>query len=168
MIRYVTLALVLAFATPAPASDLDWDWGMGSGAPEAKHRQAGKHVQRRPRRRTYSKSADATKVMAYVQREDEAKKANDGLICVDKVRGLGTQWIGTEGAMEAAKKDWMERVRYDHGESYVDMSNAKEFEKRCGRVSIGEIAGQVTYRCEVHARPCKPPLKDARAAKTTK
>ncbi len=106
--------------------------------------------------------------MAYVKREDSRKKAEDGYQCLEQVRGLGTQWIGTDGAMEAAKKDWMERVRYDHGESYVDMSNAREFESRCGRVSIGEIAGQVTYRCEVHARPCKPPLKDARQAKGTK
>ena len=59
----------------------------------------------------------------------------------------------------------MERVRYDHGESFVDMTNAKDFESRCGRVSIGEVAGQVTYRCEIVARPCKAPLKEAGGGK---
>jgi hypothetical protein len=137
---------------------------LGSGSATAKHRSAARYAHRRHRHR--SSSSSNTKVMAYVKREETAKTEDDGFQCVEKVRGLGTQWIGTQGAMEAAKKDWMERVRYDHGESYVDMSNAREFETRCGRVSIGEIAGQVTYRCEVHARPCKPPLKEmTKAAK---
>jgi hypothetical protein len=76
-------------------------------------------------------------------------------ICKDKVRGLGTQWVGEAGALEAAKKDWMERVRYDLGESYLDLSNAEDFVRRCGRVSIGEQLGQYMHRCEVIARPCK-------------
>jgi hypothetical protein len=86
--------------------------------------------------------------------------------CEDKVRGLGTQWIGTEGALDAAKKDWMEKVRYDFGESYLDMGNAKQFISRCGRVSIGETMGQVMYRCEIVARPCKGIFVDTPA--TTK
>ncbi len=166
MLKYVTLALALAIAAPAFASDIDWDWSLGSGSPQAKHRNA-QYAQRRHRHHSTA-SADATKVMAYAKREESAKTEKDGFQCVEKVRGLGTQWIGTEGAMSAAKKDWMERVRYDHGESYVDMSNARDFESRCGRVSIGEIAGQVTYRCEVHARPCKPPLKEVTKADQTK
>lgn len=165
MIRYVTLALALAIGAPASATDINWDWDLGTGSPQAKHRHTDKHAQRRHRTRSGS---NATKVMAYAKRAEPPETQNDGYQCVAKVRGLGTQWIGTEGAMEAAKKDWMERVRYDFGESYIDMSNAREFETRCGRVSIGEIAGQVTYRCEVHARPCKPPLKEITKAATTK
>jgi hypothetical protein len=79
----------------------------------------------------------------------------DERICAGKVRGLGTQWIGEAGALEAAKKDWMERVRYDLGESYLDLSHAEDFVRRCGRTSVGEVAGQVMYRCEITARPCK-------------
>lgn len=75
------------------------------------------------------------------------------------VRGLGTQWIGKEGALGAAKKDWMERVRFDLGEKYLDLDNAKDFLATCSRVSIGEIAGQVMYRCEMRARPCKGSLE---------
>jgi hypothetical protein len=76
-------------------------------------------------------------------------------ICAGKVRGLGTQWIGEAGALEAAKKDWMERTRYDLGEAYIDLSNAEDFVRRCGRTSIGEVAGNVMHRCEIIARPCK-------------
>lgn len=76
-------------------------------------------------------------------------------LCKDKVRGLGTQWIGEQGALDAAKKDWMERVRYDHGEKFLDLSHAEDFVKNCGRVSIGEVVGQVMYRCEITARPCR-------------
>ena len=97
----------------------------------------------------------------HVDRDDrDDDQDRDGRQCLPKVRGLGTQWIGTKGALEAAKKDWMERVRYDHGESYVDMTHAKDFSSRCGRVSIGEVAGQVTYRCELLARPCQAPLEE--------
>ena len=46
------------------------------------------------------------------------------------------------------------------------MTNAKDFVSRCGRVSIGEVVGQVTYRCEILARPCKPPMKET--AQTSK
>ena len=85
----------------------------------------------------------------------ERTEGRDGRVCLDRVRGLGTQWIGEQGALDGAKKDWMEHVRYYHGETYVDMSHATDVMKRCGRVSIGEVAGQVLYRCEIEARPCK-------------
>jgi hypothetical protein len=76
-------------------------------------------------------------------------------VCAGKVRGLGSQWVGEAGALEAAKKDWMERVRYDLGESFLDLSHAEDFVRRCGRTSIGETLGQVLFRCEITARPCK-------------
>jgi hypothetical protein len=75
--------------------------------------------------------------------------------CLAPVSGLGTQWIGLKGALAAARKDWMERVRYDHGESFVDMSHAANVGSRCGRVSIGSFLGKVMYRCEIIARPCQ-------------
>jgi hypothetical protein len=152
MIRSVAFALAIVVALPACAGD--WDWDMRSGSPTASRGRVAYSHRHHPRAR----------VLAYERRSVERAERKDddgGGKCVDKVRGLGTQWIGTKGALDAAKKDWMERVRYDHGESYVDMTNAKDFESRCGRVSIGEVAGQVTYRCEIVARPCKAPLKEA-------
>jgi hypothetical protein len=161
MLRYVALALAAAFAMPAYAGS-HWSWDIGSGEPTASYRS--KSYSRTPPRAARARhSARRARVMAYERRERDAHfdddDDRDGQ-CTKKVRGLGTQWIGTEGAMDAAKKDWMERVRYDYGESYLDLTNAKDFESRCGRVSVGEVAGQVMYRCEIVARPCKPQMRD--------
>jgi Ni/Co efflux regulator RcnB len=94
----------------------------------------------------------------YYRDPDDRDDDKRGVKCLDPVRGLGTQWIGQEGALEAAKKDWMEHVRYDKGETYVDMTVSRDLTSRCSRVSIGEVVGQVTYRCEIWARPCRAPL----------
>ena len=154
MLRYVTLALALAFAAPAFA---DGHWSGDTGSVTAAKKQAGGKVYAERR------SRERARVLAYERREkDDDDRSGQ---CASKVRGLGTQWIGTEGAMDAAKKDWMERVRYDHGESYLDLTNAKEFESRCGRVSVGEVAGQVMYRCEIIARPCRPQMRETQAIK---
>jgi hypothetical protein len=157
MIRYLALAFALLLAVPAFATDWDWDMGSNPSKPRARHvRHYYRHVNIEA-----DKDHDRDR-----DRDRRAERDERGWACLDKVRGLGTQWIGTEGALEAAKKDWMERVRYDHGESFIDMTNAKDFESRCGRVSIGEVVGQVTYRCEILARPCKPPMKET--AQTSK
>ena len=155
MIRYLALAFALVLAVPAFATD--WDWDLNS-SPSTARRAHARHVRHYYRHVNIEADKDRDR--------HERERADNGWQCLDKVRGLGTQWIGTEGALEAAKKDWMERVRYDHGESYIDMTNARDFESRCGRVSIGEVAGQVTYRCEIMARPCKPPVKET--AQSTK
>jgi hypothetical protein len=166
MKKTVTLALAAALAlplAPLPAAATDWDWNIGSGTPESRTKKARvKYAKRYNKTKTASTSNDATKVMAYVKREDVAGKQE--VTCADKVRGLGTQWIGTEGAMDAAKKDWMERVRYDYGESFLDLSHSKDFVSRCGRTSIGETLGQVMYRCEIVARPCKGVMNETAAA----
>lgn len=156
MIRYFALAFALVLAVPAFATDWDWDLSTNPSRSRAHHvRHYYRHV---------NIEADNRGDRDRDRRDRE--RADAGWLCLDKVRGLGTQWIGTEGALEAARKDWMERVRYDHGKSYIDMTNARDFESRCGRVSIGEVVGQVTYRCEIMARPCKPPMKET--ATTTK
>ena len=157
MIRYIALAFALVLAVPAFATD--WDWDVSS-SPAVRQRAHVRHYYRHVNIEADNKDRDRDR-----DRRDR-EHADAGWLCLDKVRGLGTQWIGTEGALDAARKDWMERVRYDHGESFIDMTNAKDFESRCGRVSIGEVVGQVTYRCEILARPCKPPLKEM--AKSTK
>jgi hypothetical protein len=154
------LALAFALLLAVPAFATDWDWDMGSNPSKARRAQA-RHVRHYYRHVNIEADKDRDR-----DRDRRAERDERGWACLDKVRGLGTQWIGTEGALEAAKKDWMERVRYDHGESFIDMTNAKDFESRCGRVSIGEVVGQVTYRCEILARPCKPPMKET--AQTSK
>lgn len=126
------------------------------------------HV-RRARRHTYSKIAapelrdDYREPRLYRASDDRPRRK--GVKCEVPVRGLGTQWVGKDGALEAARKDWMERVRYDLGEAYLDMTHAGDEVSRCGRTSIGETLGQVMYRCEVVARPCKAPFGETEAAK---
>lgn len=158
VIALAVAVAVLPVAGAAAASDY-WDWSIGSGSPTVRAKKARVKYARR-----HHKESPA-KVMGYVKREEETKvAAKPEMQCAEKVRGLGTQWIGTEGAMDAAKKDWMERVRYDYGESFLDMNNAKDFVSRCGRVSVGEVAGQVMYRCEIVARPCKGVMAETKAA----
>jgi hypothetical protein len=129
-----------ALALPVSATDLDWSLSGDGYHQPRKIKKTRRHVKREPDKET---------VRLYRSMEEE------GVVCVGKVRGLGTQWIGTEGALDAAKKDFMERVRYDYGEAFLDLSHAKDFISRCGRTSIGETMGQVMYRCEIIARPCK-------------
>jgi len=166
------LALLMLIAPAACAQDgyssYHWDWGLGAGDPHKRYHRS----YRTPVHRYYQPQRDDSwryrerEVRLYADREWEKDKASyerdrerDNLHCRDRVRGLGTQWIGTPGALEAAKKDWMERVRYDAGEKWIDWANATEVQSRCGRTSIGETAGQVLYRCEIIARPCVAELK---------
>jgi hypothetical protein len=143
---FVSLALALAFigmaAIANPASATDWDWSM-SGDSYHSHKQKPRKAYRRKR------TPDVRYYAPPVVDERDEK------FCLGPVRGVGKQWIGEEGALDAAKDDWMARVRYDLGESFLDMKNAEDFEKRCGRTSVGETLGQVFYRCEIVARPCK-------------
>ena len=128
MIKYIPLALAAAIAVPAYSGPaVATRLGL-----EHRRRHVGDAQQALTRSREVcpgatNKSSDPTKVMAYVKREGEKDIAVERheFTCADKVRGLGTQWIGTEGAMDAAKKDWMERVRYDYGELFLDMNNSK-------------------------------------------
>jgi hypothetical protein len=99
----------------------------------------------------------APEVRAYVKRED-GKKAPQ---CLTSMRGVGTQWPTEAGAEDAAKKDWMETVRYDHGEKYMSIEQAQDYRHACSRSSIGDVAGQVFYRCEVTARPCRAPAVES-------
>ncbi|MDP1907949.1 MAG: hypothetical protein Q8K85_06585 [Hyphomicrobium sp.] len=175
MSKYIALAIAAIIAVPAycaPVAATEyWDWAMADGNPTTrnKHARTRSKYARRYRKintETASSASSQTKVMAYVKRDGEKDIAVERhqFTCAEKVRGLGTQWIGTEGAMDAAKKDWMERVRYDYGESFLDMGNAKDFISRCSRVSIGETLGQVMYRCEIVARPCKGTMNDTTTA----
>lgn len=90
-------------------------------------------------------------VRAYVKREDE-----DRLVCLDRVRVVGSQWANENGAEDSARKAWMEQVRWRFGESAMTIEAAQDYSKRCSRSSIGEFANQIFYRCEVQAKPCRP------------
>jgi hypothetical protein len=155
IIILAAFAILAAVANPARATD--WDWPHSEwGAPRAPVQKA---RARRNNRRAQS-SYERERIRGFRNREYELSVEDEPDWkpvgeCAYKIRGLGTQWIGEEGALEAAKKDWMEKVRYDLGESFLDLKNARSFVHRCGRTSIGETMGQVMYRCEMVARPCQ-------------
>jgi hypothetical protein len=158
--------LVLAFAawlvTPSHAEE--WNWEIGYKRPGFVHHHYRHHVSDidRERVRLYRQAG----IDAEHRRDDVGGGLEDrhddgrGFHCLEPIRGVGTQWIGQEGALQAARKDWMERVRYDHGEQYLDMTNDRDEISRCSRVSIAEVAGQVMYRCEIMARPCQAHMEE--------
>jgi hypothetical protein len=152
---YLVLALIILIAVPTCSIAGEYVHPIyehtGYQQPQ-RTRRVRRHVRREPR-------YDRETVRLYRSMDDEY--ANCGPV----IRGLGTQWIGTEGALEAAKKDWMERTRYDLGEAYLDLTNAKDFVSRCGRVSVGETMGQVMYRCDIRATPCKPKFTEGQQVK---
>jgi len=152
--RVFLLAIVCALAFPSFGHAEDWSLSTWHGGPRSSvaYKRADAAPVRHWREARHARPVRAERRPAAIARERHETPRPQ---CAHKVRGLGTQWIGTDGALEAAKKDWMERVRYDLGETYLDLTHAEDFEKRCGRVSIGQVAGQVMFRCEIVARPCK-------------
>jgi len=154
----ITLA-ALAVLFPTASHAEDWSlstWQQGPRSPSAYgHANRAKPKWRATAHRRKHREAQPQEKQEVRLYRAEDKPLPDGVTCQPQVRGLGTQWVGEQGALDAAKKDWMERVRYDLGESYLDMANAADETHRCGRTSIGEALGQVMYRCEIIARPCK-------------
>lgn len=80
--------------------------------------------------------------------------------CLKPVSVVGSQYLNDAGAEDSAKKGWAEAVRFHHGEAYMDMQHAKSYARRCTRSSIGEVAGQVFFRCEITATPCRPAFSE--------
>lgn len=82
--------------------------------------------------------------------------------CLSAVRVVGSQDIRQTGAEDSAKKAWAEAVRWQHGESYMDILYAEDYKSRCSRSSIGELANQIFQRCEISARPCRQGMTDTK------
>ena len=151
---FIVLSLIcsaIVLSATAKATDLGWPHDQWS--PE--YSKQGHRVRKRSKPRP--------DVRYYAPPRPEFDRTER--FCLGPVRGVGTQWVGTEGALDAAMKDWRERTRYDYGEIFVDMTHAEDFRQRCGRTSIGETMGQIFYRCEIWARPCKADFAEGEAPK---
>jgi hypothetical protein len=159
------LALAFAAFLITPTHAEEWDWDIGYKRPGFTHhhyRARLREVQRRVRLyREAGLEADRQAENREERHDEHAFKDDRGIRCLEPVRGVGTEWIGQKGALEAARKDWMEHVRYDHGERFLDMTNDRDEVSRCSRVSIGELIGKVMYRCEIWARPCQAHMEQA-------
>jgi type IV secretory pathway component VirB8 len=87
----------------------------------------------------------------------------------DVVRVVGVEHATEAAAKEAAIRQWQATVRYDYGERYLDIDNARHMRWRCDRSGTNEtVAGRVESavtggagylkRCIVSAVPCMMPL----------
>jgi hypothetical protein len=158
----VTLAALLLWVAPeAQAGSRDgWYYELDHVSPRYREPARRKKSYNRRHGKRYDRG-DINQYRSAIIIDEDDEKIWD---CKPPVRGVGTQWIGTEGAMDAARKDWMERTRFDYGENWLDMANAQgpygasSPISSCGRTSIGETMGQVLYRCTIIARPCKPQM----------
>jgi hypothetical protein len=111
----------------------------------------------------------------YRRDEDEGWERRDerlehGVHCKDEVvRVVGGEHATMDAAKNAATRQWQSAVRYDHGEKFMDLDNARGMRWRCDRSSTNEsIAGRVgeavggalssgggfLKRCVISARPC--------------
>jgi hypothetical protein len=115
-------------------------------APRKVHRKRHKHRHRRKRR---------AEVRGYVQRETDS----DGVKCKDTLTVIGDARPSEDGARDDAEKAFMRAARFRHGESWMSIENARDYAVRCSRASITEIVGQVMHRCELKAKPCRPPFQ---------
>jgi hypothetical protein len=114
----------------------------------------------RPRRHHYDHIAapelrDDYRHEVRLYRPDEGPRDRKRFKCLERVTVVGSQWAGESGAEESAQKAFMEQVRWNDGESFMDIKNAEGYAKRCARSSIGEVAGATLHRCEVSALPCR-------------
>lgn len=86
--------------------------------------------------------------------------------CLGDKRALGTPHLTESEALNAAKRSWQAATRYDHGEKYMNIEDAKFVRHRCSRAETNETAigravesvtGGETWRtrCEVVAQPCR-------------
>lgn len=101
------------------------------------------------------------------ERRDPASER--GVQCKDNlVRVVGEAHLTQDGALNAAVRQWSATVRYDAGEKFMSIENARAYRWRCDRAStnestagkIGEaLSGGSAYqrRCVVQAIPCLVP-----------
>jgi hypothetical protein len=86
--------------------------------------------------------------------------ASDAPRCYGVIAAVGGQATSKGAARRAAEDTWMDRIMFDFGERYVDLSFAEDVKEACGPstpVSPALIIKKVYFRCKIWARPCRPP-----------
>ena len=140
-------------------------------AEKRRERSAGRHQERRAERREERR---AERREGRRERENEWEHRDEarerGEFCKNNVvRVVGTEHQTESAAKEAAIRQWQATVRYDYGEKYLDIENARHMRWRCDRSGTNEtVAGRVesavtggagySKRCIVSAVPCLMPL----------
>lgn len=80
-----------------------------------------------------------------------------GRQCHARRRVVGEEKSSRAKAQRAADNAWMGSVRYDHGERFQDLNNAKDVRHNCDPSSTTTILKRVFFRCVVEATPCRGP-----------
>ena len=92
------------------------------------------------------------------------EEINRGIVCQPRRRVVGIEETSRRKAQKSADDAWMGAVRYDHGERYQDITNAKDVRHNCDPstpVSPALIVKKVYFRCAVEATPCRAPTGTA-------
>lgn len=106
---------------------------------------------------------NCTRVMAY--RHDyrwrylrpgvRTQERDLGLMCHARRRVVGEERASRADAQRAAENAWMGSVRYDHGERYQDINQAKDVRNNCDPSSVSAVLKTPHFRCAVEATPCR-------------
>lgn len=83
------------------------------------------------------------------------ERIDHGLACHARRRVVGEERPSRAKAQRAADNAWMGAVRYDHGERYQDINNAKDIRHNCDPSSTTTILKRVFFRCVLEATPCR-------------
>lgn len=154
MTRLLLAALVAIIAQPAAAFENMLPLYETAKPVKAERAPVRKAKAKKPKPRVVRKAKPApaapTRVLAAEYRTEDVTR------CLAPVRVVGSQDLREQAAEDSAKKAWAEHVRWAHGEAFQDFQNARDFQKRCSRSSIGEAMGQYFTRCEITASPCRP------------
>jgi hypothetical protein len=86
------------------------------------------------------------------------EEINRGVVCQPRRRVVGIEQTSRKKAQKSADDAWMGAVRYDHGERYQDITNAKDVRHNCDPstpVSPAVLIKKTYFRCVVEATPCR-------------
>lgn len=87
--------------------------------------------------------------------------------CKPPVKALSEVMHTIDNGKASARKAWMENVRWEHGERFMEADLARNMHFQCNRVTvpttegvIGAAVNKATYglKCEVRAVPCEAPV----------
>ena len=119
----------------------------------------------RTRRPHYRKRSRETRKVIVIKRIAPPPPVHDDR-CLKPMSAIGTEHEDLDKAKEAAARNWMARVRYEHGTRWMDIGRAEGVRYSCTRSTTGgrftdkvaEARGVVLQECVVWAIPCRAPV----------
>jgi hypothetical protein len=97
---------------------------------------------------------------APAAQSDEERVGSGAPRCYGIVAAVGELAASRLRARRRAEDIWMDRIRFDFGERYVDLNNAEGVSHVCAvaiPMSASIVIKKAYFRCKIWARPCRPP-----------